>query len=205
MRFTLSISSAIEKLRAVENERDIGLGADDLLDPGRLFAFPARAHEQVFARFVPRRPAADIGEIESVEVDELEGIIALLLDRRHGEDERLGAQVSSDIGIGRVGIRRLDRLVVRRIDTRIVDQRVPRRLVFGAALVDEIRIENPIIVDHREAVDGCLLRDGARRLRRERLRLRRRGRNSTRRTQRRRRNVSLSVSSGDLRLAPIHD
>lgn len=151
----------IEKLRPIEHEGKIGLAADHRLDALGLPALPGRAGEQIAAGAVTGGPTADIGEVEGIEVDELQRVVAPLLDCRHGEDERFGSQVGADIGIGRVGIRRLDRLVLGRIDPRIVDQRVPGRLVFRAAAVDEIGMLDAVAVDHGKAVDRRLPRDDA--------------------------------------------
>ncbi len=48
---------------------------------------------RIAAAIVAGGAAADVGEIECVGVDELDAEVALLFDRRHGENERLGAQV----------------------------------------------------------------------------------------------------------------
>ena len=156
------MSSGTEKLGPVEDEGEFGLRPDHRLDARRRFAMPVRPGQQIAARVVARRPAADIGEVERVHVDELERIVAILVDRRHGEHQRLGAQVRADERIGGVRIRRLDRRVGRRVDARVVDERVPGRLVLVAAAIDEIGVLDAIVVDEREAVDRRLLGDGAR-------------------------------------------
>ena len=46
---------------------------------------------------VPRRPAADIGKVEGVHVDELQGVVAAFLDRRHGKHDRLDAEIDADV------------------------------------------------------------------------------------------------------------
>ena len=125
--------AGIEELRADEEKRELGLGADHRFYVRGLRAGPVRPGEQEAAGAVAGGAAAHIGEVERVHVDELDRIIAPLVDRRHRDHQRLGAQVGADERIGRVGIGRLDRLVVGRIDARVVDQRVPGRLVFRAA------------------------------------------------------------------------
>ena len=150
-----------EELGPVEDEGEFGLRPDHRLDARRRFAMPIRPGEEETARVIAGRPAADIGEVEGVHVDELERVVAILVDRRHGEHQRFGSEVCAEEGVGRIGIRRLDRLVVRRVDARIVDERVPGRLVFGAAAIDEIGILDAIAVDEREAVDRRFLGDRA--------------------------------------------
>ena len=135
--------------------------------------FQLRPGQQEAAGVVAGGAAADIGEVERVHVDELQRVVAALLDRRHREHERLGAQVRADVGIGRVGVGRLDRLVVGRVDARVVEDRVPGRLELRAAAIDEVRVLDAVVVHEREAVDGGLLRDRAHLRRRDRLRLRR--------------------------------
>ena len=153
--------AGIEELRADEQESELSLGADHRLYVRRLRAVPVRPGEQEAAGAVAGRAAAHIGEVERVHVDELNRVIAALLHRRHRDHQRLGAQVGADERIGRVGIGRLDRLVVGRIDACVVDQRVPGRLVFGAAAIDEIGILDAVAVDQREAPNGGILGDGA--------------------------------------------
>ena len=67
-----------EKLRPVEDEGKFGLRTDHRLDARRRFAMPVRPGEQEIARVVARRPAADIGEVERVHVDELERVVTIL-------------------------------------------------------------------------------------------------------------------------------
>ena len=138
-------------------------------------AGPVRPGEQETAGAVAGGAAAHIGEVERVHVDELDRVIAALVDRRHRDHQRLGAQIGADERIGRVGIGRLDRLVVGRIDARVVDQRVPGRLVFGAAAIDEVRILDAIVVDQRKTPNDGVPGDGAHFRRRHALRLRGRG------------------------------
>ena len=167
--------AGIEELRADEQERELGLRVDHRLYVRRLGAVPIRPGEQEAAGAIAGGAAAHIGEVERVHVDELDRVIAALVDRRHRDHQRLGAQVGADERIGRLGIGRLDRLVVGRIDARVVDQRVPGRLVFRAAAIDEIRILDPVAVDQRKTPDDGVLGDGAHFRRRHALRLRWRG------------------------------
>ena len=92
---TLSMSSGL-KLGPVKDEREFGLRPDHLLDAGRRFAMPVRPGEEEVARVIARGPAADIGEVEGVHVDELERVVTILVDRRDREHQRLGAQVRAD-------------------------------------------------------------------------------------------------------------
>ena len=166
------MSSGLKSWVRIEHERELRLGADHRLDALRLGAVPVRPGEQEVAGVVAGGAAADVGEVERVHVDELQRVVAALLDRRHSEHQRLGAQIRADERIRRVGVRRLDRLVVGRIDPRVVDQRVPGRLVFGAAAIDEVRVLDAVAVDQRETLDDGVLGDGAHFLGRHGLRMR---------------------------------
>ena len=156
-----------KELGPVNDEGEVSLRPDHRLDAGWRFAMPVRARQQEFARVIARGPGPDIGEVEGVHVDELERIVTVLLDCRHGDHQRLGAQVRAEKRIGRIRVWRLDRLVVGRGDPRIADHTIPRPLEFGIAAIDEIRILDAIAVDEREAVDGRFLGDGSRLIGRE--------------------------------------
>ena len=47
----------------------------------------------------------------------------------------------------------MDRRVSGRVDTRDVDELVPRPLVFGILGVDEVGVLDAVVIHHREAVD----------------------------------------------------
>ena len=143
----------LEKLGTIKDKGKVGLRPDHPCDPGRRRPFPIRPGEQISARAIARRPRTDISEIMGVEIDELRDIIAPLLDLGHRQDERLGAQVGAQHRIGRVGVRRVDRPVLRRIDPRLVVDPVPVALIFRIALIDEIGVLDPIMIDERKAVD----------------------------------------------------
>ena len=135
--------------------------ADDLVDALGLVALPVRSGEQVLPAAVAGGAAADVGEVVGVAVDELQRVVAVLLDRRDGQHQRFGAQVGADRRVRRVRVRRLDRLVLGRVNPCGVVDLVPAALVLGVVLVDEVGVLHPVVVDHREAVDVGLLGDGA--------------------------------------------
>jgi hypothetical protein len=62
----------VEELRAVDHERELGLARDHRLDAFGLLALPVRPGEQEVPRVVAGGAAADVSEVERVEVDELE-------------------------------------------------------------------------------------------------------------------------------------
>ena len=167
-----------QQLGAVQHEREIGVGPDDLVDTLRLFALPIRPRQKVFPAAVAGGAAADVGHVVRVEVDELQRVVAVLLDRRDGQDQRFGAQVGAEGRVRRVRVRCLDRLVLGCVQPCGVVDLVPSALVLGVVLVDEVRVHDPVVVDDRKAVDVGLFRDrtrllgrhgsGARRWRRRR-------------------------------------
>src|SRR5439155_20769815 len=79
----------VEELRAIRWERQFGLTAKDLLDALGRVTLPSRPSEQEAAASVAACACADVVEVKSVIIDELDTEIALLFHRRHGEHERL--------------------------------------------------------------------------------------------------------------------
>jgi hypothetical protein len=71
-------------LGAAEHERQVGVGPDDPVDAFWFVALPIRARQKVFAAAVAGGAAADVGEVVGVADDELQGVVAVLLDRRDG-------------------------------------------------------------------------------------------------------------------------
>ena len=66
---------------------ELGLGADDGFDSGRVVAVPAGAGDEEGAAVVAVGASAEIGEVVGVEIDHLAGVVAVGLDLRHGDDE----------------------------------------------------------------------------------------------------------------------
>ena len=105
-----------EQLGAVQHQRKVGVGSDDLVDALGFVALPVRPGQKVFPAAVTGGAAAHVGEVVGVEVDELQRVVAVLFDRRNGQHQRFGAQVGADRRVRRVRVRRLDRLVFGRVN-----------------------------------------------------------------------------------------
>ena len=133
----------------------------DLLHAFRRLAFPIRSGDHVNAALVAGGTAADVVEVEGVGVDKLDAEVAFLFDRRHGQHDRFGPEVHADKGIGRVGVGRLDRRILRCVNARNVVDLVPSRLELGVLAIDEIAILNAVVIHQWEAVDVGFLGDGA--------------------------------------------
>jgi hypothetical protein len=56
-----------------------------------------------------------------VEVDELQGVVAILLDGRDGEDQQFRAEVCPDKGVRGVGVRSLDGRIGQRLHPAVLD------------------------------------------------------------------------------------
>ena len=83
----------VEELGAEDRKAEVGLAVEGLGDAGGRLALPARAGDHVAAGPRSRGARADIAIIEAVKIGQLNRIIAALVDRRHAEHDRLGAQV----------------------------------------------------------------------------------------------------------------
>ena len=125
---------------------------------GRL-TLPVRPGHEKHAAVVARCTAPGVGKVLRVPVDELQREVAVLVNGRHCEDQRLSPQIHPDEGIGRIRIGGLDRFVLRRENARHVIDLVPRRLVLRTLLIHEVGILNPIVIHHRIALDIGLLAD----------------------------------------------
>ena len=149
--------TGIEELRPVEDKGKFCLGPDHGLDAWRRFALPVRPSQQEVSPIIARGAASHVGEVESVHVDELERVVTLLFNGRHREDERFRSEVRTQERVRCIRIRSLDRLVVRRIDSRGVAQRIPWHLEFGIAAVNEVAVLDTVAVHEWETVDVGLL------------------------------------------------
>jgi hypothetical protein len=147
------LTFSIEELRPVEDEGKFCLRPDYRLDARRRFALPVWTSKQEASPIIARGAASYVGEVESVHVDELERVVTLLFNGWHREDERFRSEVRTQERVRCIGIRRLDRLVVRCIDSRGVAQRIPWHLEFGIAAVNEVRVLDTVAVHERETVD----------------------------------------------------
>jgi hypothetical protein len=95
------------------------------------------------------------------QVEDATPIVTLRFHLRHGDDDGLIAHVHADEGIQGIGVDRLDRLIVRRVEPGVVADGVPVAFVFRVRLVDEVVVLNAMVIDERVAPDDGLLRDGA--------------------------------------------
>ena len=144
--------SGVEQLGAVEGQGQIRFGANHLRDARRRAALPVGTSNQEGATAVPGGTAAEIGEVVGVEIDQLDAPVALLLDRGHGEHDRLPAQIQAHPGVGRVGVWGLHGRVGRGVDARNVEELVVGRLVVGVGRIDEVGVLDAVVVHHREAI-----------------------------------------------------
>ncbi len=151
----------IEELRTINDAHQFGLGAKHSFHALRSLAFPTRANDKKATAIVARGAAADIVEVVGVKIDQLDTEIAVLSHRSHSEHERFGAQVQGQLGVGRIRIRCLHRLVVRRVDTRNVMELVHRPPVLGTFTIEEVIVYDAVAIHHRIAIDIGFFGDGA--------------------------------------------
>src|SRR3954447_24276454 len=105
--------AGIEKLRAAYDLHDLGLRSNHFLDSIWRIALPSRASNQIVSAAVSGCTAAEIGEVECKQVQELKDEVPVLLNWRQRDDHRLGAQIEGDEGIGCVRIGRDERCILR--------------------------------------------------------------------------------------------
>src|ERR1700733_13458658 len=151
----------IEELRAISGERQFGLGSKHFVDALGCLTFPARSGEKERPPSVAARASANVIEVLRVVVDELDAEIAILLHRWHGEYNGLGTQVSTDHGVKRIRVRRLDRLICWSEKPCTVPNFIPRSFVLAIFRIYEVGILDAIVVHDRKAINIRLLRDGA--------------------------------------------
>jgi hypothetical protein len=85
--------AGVQQLRAIGGECQLGFRSDNLLDALGCLALPFGSGDEETSAVVAGSTAPDIVEVEGVGVDELDAVIAFLIDRRHREHDGLGAQV----------------------------------------------------------------------------------------------------------------
>src|SRR5580698_2198504 len=127
----------------------------------RGLTFPSRPHDQEIRGVVARRTGASVVDVKSVSIRELDAVVALFLDRWHGEDIRFCAKIEAQPGIGRVRIGRLNCRICGRVDAGCVVDFAPRSFELGVLGINEICVLDTVAVHQRKAVDVRLLGDRA--------------------------------------------
>ena len=143
----------VEKLGAEDDDRQLRARPEHLLDPGRRRALPVRPDHHVVAGLASGGAGADIAVIVGVAVTELDRVVALRIDRRHGKDDRLCPQVQPHDRIGRVAVRRDDRGVLVGEDVGLVLDLVERRLELPRIAIDGVLVHDAVVHHDRQAVD----------------------------------------------------
>lgn len=125
----------IEESCPIERHHQLGLGGVHLGDAFRLFTLPAGPGDHEVSTAITRRAATDTGEVVRVEIDQLNAVIAPLLDRRDGKPHGFWAQIERSHRIGGIRIRRPNRLVVGSAHSRNVGEcRLPDGRCVGEKL-----------------------------------------------------------------------
>ena len=104
--------------------------------PGGVSPFQSGPDDHVIAGLASGGAAADVAVVVGVAVAEHDRVVALLVHGRHGEHDRLGAQVHPHERIRRVAVRRDDGRVFVGEDAGFVLDLIERRLVLARVLVD---------------------------------------------------------------------
>jgi hypothetical protein len=124
-RFHVLDVAWIEGLCAIEHEREVGFGPDHRFDALGLLAPPLRPRQQIASGTVASGAATNIGEIECVHVDELQRVVVPFSTSGTVSTSGSARQVRANIRIRRIRVGSLDRLVVRGVNPRVVDDCVP--------------------------------------------------------------------------------
>src|SRR5262249_10338144 len=98
--------SRIEKLRADDGEREVGLAAKDLADAVGLLAGPGRTDDHVAPGTVPGGATPHVAVVEGVHVDELHREVTSLLDLGVADDERVRprSMATNEYGVSLFGV-----------------------------------------------------------------------------------------------------
>ena len=81
----------VEGLDKVGGKGEVGGRPEYLLDPRRRLVLPGRSGNEVITRLVACGAAANVSVVEGVAVVEHHRVVAVLVDRRHRQHDRLGA------------------------------------------------------------------------------------------------------------------
>lgn len=147
----------VEQLRPEKCQAEISGRPEHLLDARRRHAGPSRADDHIASGITAGGAGADITKIIRIKVVQLQRIVALGIDRRHGKDNGLGPQVQPCERIRRVAVGRDDGGIFICEDARLVEERIERRLVLARRLVDRVLIHDAIGHHHRQAIDEASL------------------------------------------------
>ena len=131
-----------------------------LFDALRGGPFPARAGDQIAARIVAGGAASDVAVIVGVAVDQLHGVVAILLNLRDGDHDGFGSQIQPEHGIGRVAVRRDHGGVLVGEHAGFIADLVERTLVLPGILIHAELVHDRVVHHDRQTVDEAFLGDG---------------------------------------------
>ena len=137
---------------ATEQKHHATWRTNHAVETRRRFALPVRPDDQITSGLIAGGAGADVIEVVGAQVDQLEAVVAIL-DRRHLQHHRLGAQVEQGAGVEGVVVRRDDFVVLRAEQTRFAVEAIERQ--FG---ID--RGEHFVVFDGGVGEDVSLLCEG---------------------------------------------
>ena len=149
----------IKELGAKNGQPELRRGMENFLDTRRGLPFPIGTDHQIVARVVAGRAAADVTVVEHIAITQHHRVVAVFLDRGHGDHDRLGAQIQPQHGIGRVTIRRDDGGVFVGEDAGFVRNLIERTFVLARVFIHAEFIHHRVIHHERQAINKTLLRD----------------------------------------------
>ncbi|MNN00842.1 hypothetical protein D3C81_1134440 [compost metagenome] len=149
----------IEQLSADQRQCERGRGAEHLVDAWRCRTLPVGACNQIAPGCAGRGPTADVAVVIGIAVDQLHRVVAFFGDGRHGDHQRLGAQVGPEKGVRRVAVGGNDGRVSGGRDLMIVVQLVEGGLELAGAGVHREFVHHGVVHDQRQAVDKAFLGD----------------------------------------------
>ena len=102
----------VKKLSTEEQVGELSLECKTSLMPAGLAPRPTGTCDEEDTSIVAKGAGAEIGKVVGIEIDHLSGVVAVWLDLRHGDDERLGTKIHPEVGVGSIGVWGDDELVL---------------------------------------------------------------------------------------------
>ena len=127
--------------------------------PAGCLALPVRSNHEVIAGVIASGAAADVAIVVGVAIDELNRVVAFLLNGRHRHHHRLSPQVQPQHRIRRVTVGRDDGRVLVGEDAGIVVNLIEGRLELAGVAIHGKRILDRVVHHDRQPVDEALLGD----------------------------------------------
>ena len=122
---------------------------------------PARTSDQKSASVIAAGAGAEVVKVEAVEVHHLEDPVAILLDRRDGEDDGFGTQVKAEERVRSVGVGGHERSIGGSEDAGETQRGVEWAFVLRIALVNREGVHGEVNLHHGISVDISVFGDGA--------------------------------------------